>query len=294
MQAARALGASNWRLVTRHILPNSLAPVLVYATISVGAIIAAEATLSFLGVGLRLPAISWGLMIGDRAELPAHLAAPADLPGLFLSLTVLRSSPSATPCATPSTRSCGDGRLRPRASPTRVGERSTTAGRSPVPLLEVDDLSSSSAPTPARSTPSRGELAPRRRARRWPILGESGSGKSVSAQAVMGILESPPARITSGAIRFRGRDLLTCPEDEQRKVRGAQIAMVFQDALSALNPVFTVGAQIAEMFRVHRGSSKRRGAWPRPPSSWTGCASPAHGSASTTTRTSSPAACGSA
>jgi oligopeptide transport system ATP-binding protein len=89
------------------------------------------------------------------------------------------------------------------------------------------------------------------------ILGESGSGKSVSAQAIMGILESPPARVTSGAIRFRGSDLLTLPKDEQRAVRGAQISMVFQDALSALNPVFTVGSQIAEMFRVHRGTSKK-------------------------------------
>ncbi len=89
------------------------------------------------------------------------------------------------------------------------------------------------------------------------ILGESGSGKSVSAQAIMGILESPPAKITSGAIRFNGTDLLTLPSEEQRAVRGAQISMVFQDALSALNPVFTVGAQIAEMFRVHRGTPKK-------------------------------------
>jgi oligopeptide transport system ATP-binding protein len=89
------------------------------------------------------------------------------------------------------------------------------------------------------------------------ILGESGSGKSVSAQSIMGILESPPARITGGEIRFNGRNLLTMPADEQRAIRGAQISMVFQDALSALNPVFTVGSQIAEMFRVHRGTSKK-------------------------------------
>jgi oligopeptide transport system ATP-binding protein len=89
------------------------------------------------------------------------------------------------------------------------------------------------------------------------ILGESGSGKSVSAQAVMGILDVPPARITSGAIRFRGADMLTMSKDEQRAIRGAQISMVFQDALSALNPVFTVGSQIAEMFRVHQGASKK-------------------------------------
>ncbi|MDN5748460.1 MAG: ABC transporter ATP-binding protein [Pseudonocardia sp.] len=89
------------------------------------------------------------------------------------------------------------------------------------------------------------------------ILGESGSGKSVSAQAIMGILDIPPARITSGAIRLRGTDMLALPSAEQRALRGEQIAMVFQDALSALNPVFTVGAQIAEMFVVHRGMSKK-------------------------------------
>ncbi|MEV0283468.1 ABC transporter ATP-binding protein [Kribbella sp. NPDC050820] len=85
------------------------------------------------------------------------------------------------------------------------------------------------------------------------ILGESGSGKSVSAQAVMGILDSPPARITGGAIRLDGEDLLQLPEARRRRLRGAGVSMVFQDALTALNPVFPVGWQIAEMFRVHRG-----------------------------------------
>src|SRR4051812_49462441 len=68
------------------------------------------------------------------------------------------------------------------------------------------------------------------------ILGESGSGKSVSAQAIMGILDSPPAVITGGGIRFQGRDMLTMKAEEQRLIRGPGIAMIFQDALSALNP----------------------------------------------------------
>ena len=89
------------------------------------------------------------------------------------------------------------------------------------------------------------------------ILGESVSGKNVSAQAIMGILDTPPGYITSGEIRYQGRDILQLSKDEQRALRGAEIAIVFQDALSALNPVFTVGAQIAEMFRVHRGTSKK-------------------------------------
>ena len=89
------------------------------------------------------------------------------------------------------------------------------------------------------------------------ILGESGSGKSVSAQAVMGLIDSPPGFVTGGRILFEGRDLLAASERERRQLRGASIAMVFQDALSALNPVFSVGWQIAEMFRVHWGSSWR-------------------------------------
>jgi oligopeptide transport system ATP-binding protein len=89
------------------------------------------------------------------------------------------------------------------------------------------------------------------------ILGESGSGKSVSAQAIMGILDTPPAQIPKGEIWFEGRNLLTLPEEEQRKVRGPGISMIFQDALSSLNPVYSVGFQIGEMFRAHRGMSKK-------------------------------------
>jgi oligopeptide transport system ATP-binding protein len=88
------------------------------------------------------------------------------------------------------------------------------------------------------------------------ILGESGSGKSVTAQAIMGILDSPPGFITGGEVRYCGQDILKLSEDERRRVRGPEISMVFQDALSALNPVFSVGWQIAEMFRKHRGMNK--------------------------------------
>lgn len=87
--AARALGAGDWRILTRHILPNAIAPVVVYATIYVGVIIGAEATLSFLGVGLQLPAISWGLMLSqaqNRVLTSPHLLL---FPGLALSITIL-------------------------------------------------------------------------------------------------------------------------------------------------------------------------------------------------------------
>ncbi|ARQ68772.1 ABC transporter ATP-binding protein [Streptomyces marincola] len=89
------------------------------------------------------------------------------------------------------------------------------------------------------------------------VLGESGSGKSVTAQAVMGILDSPPGRVTGGRILFQGRDLLTLGREERRRVRGEKMAMIFQDALSSLNPVLSVGYQLGEMFRVHRGASRK-------------------------------------
>jgi oligopeptide transport system ATP-binding protein len=88
------------------------------------------------------------------------------------------------------------------------------------------------------------------------VLGESGSGKSVTAQAIMGILDIPPGKIKSGEIWYDGRDLLTLPEEERRQVRGKEIAMIFQDALSALNPVFSVGWQISETLRAREGVSK--------------------------------------
>ncbi|MFI2709821.1 ABC transporter ATP-binding protein [Micromonospora sp. NPDC018662] len=88
------------------------------------------------------------------------------------------------------------------------------------------------------------------------VLGESGSGKSVTAQAIMGILDTPPAYVRGGEIRYRGRDLLTRSEEERRQIRGTEIAMIFQDALSALNPVFPVGWQIGESLRQRAGLSR--------------------------------------
>ncbi|HSK97173.1 MAG TPA: ABC transporter ATP-binding protein [Euzebyales bacterium] len=88
------------------------------------------------------------------------------------------------------------------------------------------------------------------------ILGESGSGKSVSALAVMGIIEAP-GRVPKGEVLLQGVDLLKLPERKLREIRGERIAMIFQDALSSLNPVYSVGWQIAEMYRKHRGASKK-------------------------------------
>ncbi|RJL05069.1 ABC transporter ATP-binding protein [Paracoccus siganidrum] len=88
------------------------------------------------------------------------------------------------------------------------------------------------------------------------ILGESGSGKSVSASAVMNLIDMPPGRITSGRVLLNGRDMLAMTAEERRRINGARIAMIFQDPLAHLNPVYTVGWQIAEMVTTHGGAAR--------------------------------------
>jgi len=89
------------------------------------------------------------------------------------------------------------------------------------------------------------------------IVGESGSGKTVAALSIMRLVPDPPGKIVAGSIALRGRELLTLEPDAMRHVRGNDIAMIFQDPMTSLNPVFKVGEQIAEVIRLHQGKSKK-------------------------------------
>ena len=88
------------------------------------------------------------------------------------------------------------------------------------------------------------------------LLGESGSGKSVTARAIMGLLDEG-AVVEADELRLGDVDLLTATEEQRRRLRGERVSLVLQDALSALNPVLTIGDQIGELVRVHRGGSKK-------------------------------------
>ncbi len=89
------------------------------------------------------------------------------------------------------------------------------------------------------------------------IVGESGSGKSVQSLSILGLIPSPPGKVESGSVMFRGRDLLKLSREEMRAVRGAEIAMIFQDPMTSLNPVLTVGRQITEALQLHMGMDKQ-------------------------------------
>jgi oligopeptide/dipeptide ABC transporter ATP-binding protein len=88
------------------------------------------------------------------------------------------------------------------------------------------------------------------------VVGESGSGKSVSVMAMLGLIPVPPGRIVAGQALYKGRDLLTIPKKELRDIRGGEVAMIFQDPMTSLNPVFTIGDQISEAVKTHNPGTK--------------------------------------
>jgi len=89
------------------------------------------------------------------------------------------------------------------------------------------------------------------------IVGESGCGKSVTARSILRIVPSPPGRIISGQINFKGESLNELPERKMNKIRGNKISMIYQEPMSSMNPAFTIGNQVGEVFRFHRGKNKK-------------------------------------
>jgi oligopeptide transport system ATP-binding protein len=92
------------------------------------------------------------------------------------------------------------------------------------------------------------------------VVGESGSGKSVTAMSIMRLIPEPPGKVVSGDIRFKGESILTMSDKDQRRLRGDRIAMIFQDPMTSLNPVYRIGKQISEPLRLHKGLSRKE-AW---------------------------------
>jgi peptide/nickel transport system permease protein len=263
IEASRSIGTPARRIVARHVFPNVLSPLIVQAAVALGAVLLAEAGLSFLGLGQPPPEASWGSLL--RRAYDYILVHPWQIlpPGIAIALTILAFN------------TLGDG-LRSALGAARAKGRRGTLGLTtverpaadresgkdaedvgPAPLLSVEHLSlqfdTERGPTRVVDDVSF-SIAP---GETLGLVGESGSGKTVTSLSIMRLLASPPAKIVGGRIRFEGRDLLDLSIDEMAKVRGADIAMVFQDPMASLNPSLTVRHQISQVVRWHEGAGRR-------------------------------------
>ncbi|MEV7283888.1 dipeptide/oligopeptide/nickel ABC transporter permease/ATP-binding protein [Streptomyces sp. NPDC093252] len=271
--AERVIGARTPHIVWRHVAINCAAPVLVFCTVQVAEAIVFEASLSFIGAGVRPPDPSWGSVIADGKNMVLTGGWWATVfPGLLMLVTVLSlnvlsegvsdawaaPAPRETPVRpgadghTDHLEAAGPGtgevlalpgltdaarRLRSRARPLPGG----------VPVLAVEDL--------AIGFPGRhggvdivdGISFEVRPGEVLGLVGESGCGKSLTALTVMGL--APRAARVRGRIRFRERELLTEPARVRRRLLGHEMAMVYQDALSSLNPAMTIRAQLKQVVR---------------------------------------------
>ncbi|HTU29556.1 MAG TPA: dipeptide/oligopeptide/nickel ABC transporter permease/ATP-binding protein [Solirubrobacteraceae bacterium] len=273
VEASRSLGSSSTFISLRRVLPNIMSVLVVQATLIMSTTLIAEAGLSFLGLGAQPPAATWGSML-QQAYSYSLFVQPWSLfwPGAAIALTVLafNSLGDAFTSAFGLVRPSPSQRRRPRGIRGRRGltavERGGVASEavaSPTTAcLEVRDLSVSVAVEAGQLTVVDGVSLTIEPGEILGLVGESGSGKTVTSMAVMRLLPSPPFVITGGSVLLDGRDLLSMELGEMRKVRGSDIAMVFQDPMSSLNPAQTVGAQISEAIRLHRGASRRE-AWQR-------------------------------
>lgn len=266
VRSARVIGASDSRILIRHIFPNIAPPLIVQVTLTVGAVLLAEAGLSFIGLGVQPPRASWGTMLNTAAafmDLNWFLAVP---PGIAIIATVLsvnllgdviRDSigrgidVDAGP--EPSTK----GAQPLAAAASRVSAMPPATGNDVLRVEGLRVMAGSGAGVPIITDLSfaiaRGETLG--------LVGESGSGKTVTGLAILGLMGAG-LHTTGGSLMLDGRDLRSLSGRQMEKVRGNQVAMVFQDPTTSLNPAFTVGSQIAEVLRAKKGLS-RKAAWER-------------------------------
>ena len=229
VRAAEALGARRRRIIFRHLLPNTAGPLLVAATLGVGDVILLEAGLSFLGLGVQPPTPSWGGMILDAKAVLVSRAVGRHLPR-------------------PRHRHHRAGRQPGRRRPARRRRSPRRMTR----VLEVENLRVSfPAGDGGRVYPVDGVSFTLDRGETLALVGESGCGKSLTSLALLRLVPSP-GRIEPGStIRLGDTDVLALEGEALRRIRGRRIGMIFQDPMTSLNPVFTVGDQIAEGVRAH-------------------------------------------
>ena len=274
IESARSLGATSKRLLGRHVLPNVASPIIIQLALALGFALLTEAGLSFLGIGEQPPTPSWGGMLQEGFQFINTAPWAVIFPGIAIMLTVLAFNLVADGLrdSLGRERPSGGGLLARGGVRRRRREEQRSAallGRTedggiestvPVPepepaLLKVDGLRIEFLTRHEWLPVMEDATFSLARGTTLGLVGESGSGKTVTALAVMGLLPAKVSRVT-GSIRFEHQELTTLSPAGLRKLRGSDIAMIFQEPMTSLNPAYTVGNQIAEQVRAHREISR--------------------------------------
>ena len=250
VDAARLSGMGNTRILLTEIVPNIVPVVVIAMSTTIGWMILETAGLSFLGLGSQPPQADLGSMLGEARA--AMITAPhtSIVPGAMILLIVMSVNLLGD-----GIRDALDPRLRSGAlsrpmAATRVERKQGPAAQGEG-LLRIEALETQFhvGPRIYRAVNEVSlELNP---GECLGLIGESGSGKSVTALSVMGLVASPPGVITGGAVRLEGQDLIGAPYEVLRSLRGRKVAYIFQDPLSTLHPLYRIGDQLIEAIRVH-------------------------------------------
>ncbi len=254
VMAARMLGATHRRVVRREVLPNIVLPVGAYAFVAMGMAMLMEGTLTFLGFGLNLRQVTWGALVQEgQRDLRTHPWL-ALIPAALFFCTILALNVVGDRLATHLER-VRVGVSRRAVAPAAMREDAAPLPLSPDAALRLEGVAVALDTDAGPVHAVRGVDLVLRAGATTALVGESGSGKTMLARSILQVL--PPVARASGRVWFDGRDLAVLDEPALRQVRGRRVSMVFQDPMTALDPVVRVGDQVAELLRVHLGSSRR-------------------------------------
>lgn len=256
VDAAKLGGLSNVRIIVSELLPNVLPVIIITISTTIGWMILETAGLSFLGLGAQPPQADLGSMLGDGRKMMIMAPHVATIPGLVILFIVTGLNLAGDGLRDVLDPKLKSGALVSPAAKTAVAkgaadnvEKSDTEGS----VLAMDSLRTwfligrdeYKAVNDVSLSLEKGECLG--------VMGESGSGKSVTALSVLGLVPTPPGRIMSGSIRFNSQELCGAKLSELQKVRGNRIAYIFQNPLTTLNPLIKIGEQLAEAVRMHQG-----------------------------------------
>lgn len=257
VDAARLSGKSNAQILFVEVLPNVLPVIIITMSTTIGWMILETAGLSFLGLGAQPPQADLGSMLGDGRKILFTAPHVSIVPGLMIFALVMSINLLGD-----GVRDVLDPRLKSGALTRPVARTAVTREAQPPvrptdgAVLDVHGLRTEFHVGSEIYKAVGGVDFHLRRGECLGIVGESGSGKSVTAMSIMGLVPTPPGRIVGGSAMLGDEDLFAASDERIRQLRGAAVSHVFQDPLSTLHPLFSVGDQLVEAIQAHQPLDK--------------------------------------